>query len=151
MVRAILDDGQELDALNEIFLGHPSHQSARYRIAVPGAGESERQSSSGLIAASGTGATGWAASISRERVPQRPLPGVTDQELAWFVREAWPSPATGTSLTSGLLTPGDALRIVVESDALAVFGDGLETDRVTATWGQNVTIGLSPRSLRLVV
>ena len=151
MVRATLDDGQQLDALNEIYLGHPSHQSARYRIAVPGAGEPERQSSSGLITTSGTGATGWAASISRERVTPLSLPGLTDQALAWFVREAWPSPATGTSLTCGLLNPGDSLRIVVESDALVVFGDGLETDRVTATWGQNVTIGLSARSLQLIV
>lgn len=151
MVRATLDDGQQLDALNEIYIGHPSHQSARYQIAVPGVGEPERQSSSGLIATSGTGATGWAASISRERVTPLSLPGVTDQALAWFVRETWPSPATGTSLTCGLLNPGDSLRIVVESDALVVFGDGLETDRVTATWGQNVTIGLSARSLRLIV
>ena len=42
-----------------------SHQSARYTLAV---GErAERQSSSGLIVATGTGATGWAASIHRER------------------------------------------------------------------------------------
>ena len=30
MVEARLDDGQHLLALNEIFLGHPSHQTARY-------------------------------------------------------------------------------------------------------------------------
>src|SRR5918995_1616993 len=64
MARAALDDGQEVLALNEIFVGHETHQSARYTIAL---GErSERQSSSGVIAATGTGATGWAASINRQ-------------------------------------------------------------------------------------
>ena len=63
MVEAKLDDGQTLAALNEIFVGHRSHQSARYEIAVEGKDES--QSSSGLIVSSGTGATGWARSSVR--------------------------------------------------------------------------------------
>ncbi len=37
MVRAELDDGQALLALNEVFVGHASHQSARYTIAYAGA------------------------------------------------------------------------------------------------------------------
>ena len=61
MVEATLDAGETLLALNEIFVGHRSHQSARYRIEAEG--EAEDQSSSGLIVASGTGATGWARSI----------------------------------------------------------------------------------------
>jgi len=32
MVEAVLDDGQRVLALNEVFLGHRSHQSARYLI-----------------------------------------------------------------------------------------------------------------------
>jgi NAD kinase len=65
MVTARADDGQSLTALNEIFVGHASHQSARYRLTL-GTTE-ERQSSSGLIVATGTGATGWAASLHLER------------------------------------------------------------------------------------
>ena len=64
MVRAALDDGQELRALNEIFVGHRTHQSARYELGVGGV--NEHQSSSGLIVATGTGATGWAQSINRQ-------------------------------------------------------------------------------------
>ena len=60
MATARLDDGQSLLALNEVFVGHRSHQSARYRIRL--AGREERQSSSGLIVATGTGATGWGKS-----------------------------------------------------------------------------------------
>ena len=41
----------------------------------------------------------------------------------------------GPSLTGGRLDDGASLSVVVESDALVVFGDGLEADRLTATWG----------------
>lgn len=151
MAHAQLDDGQALDTLNEVYVGHPTHQSARYRLAVDGAGEWERQSSSGLIASTGTGATGWAASISRDRGRPVDLPGPADRALAWFVREAWPSPATGTSLTAGVVADDGQLHVVVESNELVVFGDGQESDRLTATWGQCVTIGVSQRALTLVV
>jgi hypothetical protein len=151
MAHAELDDGQTLDTLNEVYVGHPTHQSARYRIAVEGMGAWERQSSSGLIASSGTGATGWAASISHDRGRPIELPRPVDRALAWFVREAWPSPSTGTSLTAGLIAAGSRLQLVVESNELVVFGDGQESDRLVATWGQGVTLGVSARALELVV
>lgn len=150
MVAAELDDGQRLVALNEIFVGHPSHQSARYRLAV--GDDWERQSSSGLIVSTGTGRTGWCSSIMLERgldpdrdpiAPDAPL-------LRWFVREAWPSPRTGVTATQGTLSE-ERLRLVVESEHLVVFGDGIETDRLHATWGQELQVGLSDRTLRLVV
>ncbi|MDQ0095627.1 hypothetical protein [Paeniglutamicibacter psychrophenolicus] len=147
MVRARLDDGQELSGLNEIFIGHRTHQSARYRLTTPD-GRSESQSSSGLIVSTGAGATGWCASIAQDR-GGRTLPAPTDPALAWFVREAWPSPATGTSLTDGLLEAGEPLRLAVASDQLVVFGDGMEQDRLTASWGQEISIGLGDRPLRL--
>ncbi len=150
MVRAVLDDGQQLDALNEVYLGDHGHQSARYRVLPPGGEQGERQSSSGLIVATGTGSTGWAASLARQCTPPPPLPGPTQEWLSWFVREAWPSPTTGTTQVRGTLGPDDELTVVVESDALVVFGDGLETDRLTATWGQQVSLAVSPRTLLLV-
>jgi NAD kinase len=147
-VTARLDDGQELSGLNEVFIGHASHQSARYQLSTPD-GRAERQSSSGLIVSTGTGATGWCASIALER-GGRPLPAPTDSRLAWFVREAWPSPMTGASLTEGVLDAGESLRLTVGSDQLVVFGDGMEEDRLTASWGQEITVQLGDRPLRLV-
>ncbi|MBO0922878.1 hypothetical protein J1G44_00070 [Cellulomonas sp. zg-ZUI199] len=148
LVRAALDDGTSLDALNEVYLGDSGHQSARYRLTSPDG--DERQSSSGVVVTTGTGATGWATSLARGRDDAPPLPRPTELTLAWFVREAWPSPTTGVSRTAGLLAAREELTIVVESDALVLFGDGLEADRLTATWGQAVRLGLSDRRLRLV-
>ncbi|MDQ0030900.1 hypothetical protein [Arthrobacter bambusae] len=147
-VTARLDDGQELSGLNEVFIGHSSHQSARYRLTTPD-GQTERQSSSGLIVSTGTGATGWCASIALER-GGRNLPTPADPRLAWFVREAWPSPTTGATLTEGTLDPGEQLGITVTSDQLVVFGDGMEEDHLTASWGQEITVHLGERPLKLV-
>ena len=65
MVQASTDDGQQLIALNYIYLGHPSHQSSRYQLQPPD-GDPERQSSSGILTGTGTGtgATGWCRSTS---------------------------------------------------------------------------------------
>jgi len=149
LCRAETDDGQDLSALNEIYLGHPSHQSARYRLTKPGA-DPERQSSSGIIVSTGTGTTGWCASIAQERHSRLALPDPEDRALAWFVREAWPSPATETTHTEGLLTADQRLVITAEADSLVLFGDGLERDRLTVGWGQDVRIGIDGRTLRLV-
>ena len=119
-------------------------RAARYGLTVGGA--TERQSSSGLIVTTGTGATGWAKSINQGRLE---LPQPAAPELAWFVREAWESPATGASLTAGVLAPGAEVTVTSEIDAV-VFGDGIEDDRLEVDWGQRVTIGAAEQRLRLV-
>lgn len=118
MVRARLDDGQEVTALNEVYLGHASHQSARYRLDWRG--RREFQSSSGVIVSTGTGATGWSASLAHDR-GGRELPAPAERGLAWFVREAWPSPATGVSMTEGRLGEDEELGLVVSCERLVVL------------------------------
>jgi len=149
MAQATLDDGQRLLALNEVFFGHPTHQSARYTLTA--GGRTERQSSSGLIVATGTGSTGWAASIHLERRSALALPGPQDARLAWFVREAWPGPDTATALVEGLVEPPATVAIRNErSDGAVVFGDGIEADRLAVDHGQAVVVGVAPDALALV-
>jgi NAD kinase len=147
MVNAEADDGQELVALNEVYVGHLSHQTARYALRLP-SGQAESQASSGIIIGTGTGATGWCRSAWLERGSTIRLPGPAEPRLAWFVREAWPSPTTGTSCTEGVLSAGQALRLTAASDLLVVFGDG--SDAIALSWGQSVTMRLSATTLRLV-
>jgi NAD kinase len=149
MALATSDDGQRLSALNEVFVGHASHQSARYRLEAPAA-IPERQSSSGVVVGTGSGATGWCASLSLERHSGLALPKPCDERLVWFVREAWPSPATGTRRTEGELSGDDELGIVAESERLVVFGDGIESDHLVLGYGQRVAITRSSQTLHLV-
>jgi hypothetical protein len=148
MVVARTDDGQRLLALNEVYVGHRSHQSARYRLITPD-GFEERQSSSGILTGTGTGSTGWCRSVWQERNSRLALPAVTEPALCWFVREAWPSPVTGTTCTEGLLKATQQLTIVAESD-LVVFGDGIESDALTLSWGQRLEISTADTQLNLV-
>lgn len=150
MVEARLGDGQSLLAVNEVFVGHESHQSARYLLRA-GASE-ERQSSSGIVVVTGTGATGWGRSIHAERRSAIELPAPTQPSLAFFVREAWPSVASGTTLTEGVLETSEELTAVSEmNERGTIFGDGIESDRLRFAWGEQVSIRLATRSLRLVL
>ena len=154
MVEAALDDGQQLRALNEIFVGHRTHQSARYTLCLDtdGARREERQSSSGMIVSTGTGATGWARSIHRERSSVWALPAPTDDALSFFVREAWPSGHTNTTLTEGLLEGDGAIEVRSEmNDGGVLFGDGIEGDRLELRFGATVRLRRATDRLRLVL
>ena len=147
MVEAIVDDGQRLRALNEIFAGDRGHQSARYDLRV--GGSVETQSSSGVVVGTGTGSSGWLASLWEQNRPGFGLPAATSGEIAYFVREAWPSGTTGTSLTAGLLAEGEGLELSARS-TLVVFGDGIERDFLRLEWGQGLTVRKAEGGLKLM-
>src|SRR4030066_1129069 len=61
MAEAKMNNGERLLGFNDIFIGHRSHVSARYRIEFEG--RYENHSSSGIIVSTGAGSTGWMKSI----------------------------------------------------------------------------------------
>lgn len=150
LVEVTLEDGQGLRGLNEIFVGHRTHQSARYTLAY--GTQVERQASSGVVVSTGTGATGWASSIHRNRRCDVVLPEPVDRTLAFFVREAWPGPNLGVRLTEGALSADEPLRVTSEMDEGGVlFADGIEADALRFGRGQTATVAVSDRALRLVI
>jgi NAD kinase len=150
MVLASMDDGRHLLGLNEIFIGHASHQSARYEIGFDGV--QENHSSSGIIVTTGTGATGWARSIRQQsRMVHTEAPAPTDQVLEFLVREAWPSRFTQTELVDGLIPQYGVLGITSRmNDGGVVFADGMESDRLAFGWGQGLKIKVADRKLKLL-
>lgn len=147
MVEAKLGTGQRLLSLNEIFVGHRSHQSARYRIAV---GETaEDQSSSGMIVASGTGATGWARSIMLATGQVMAL-APAERAVGYFVREPFPSVATATTLRAGKLTETTLVVTSRMNDGGVIFADGIEQDFLPFGWGETVQLSAAERTLKLV-
>ncbi|ANT49297.1 NAD(+)/NADH kinase [Mesorhizobium amorphae] len=148
MVEAELDGGEMLLALNEIFVGHRSHQSARYRIEAEG--EAEDHSSSGLIVASGTGATGWARSIMDATHLDLEL-GREEHAVGFWVREPFPSVATATRLRAGKITERPLLITSRMNEGGVIFADGIEQDFIAFDWGRRVRLLPASRVLRLVV
>lgn len=148
MVQATLDGGETLTALNEIFVGHRSHQSARYRIALGDAAEGH--SSSGLIVASGTGATGWARSIAEATHLELAL-GREERAVGYWVREPFPSIATATTMRAGKLTDRPLSVTSRMNDGGVIFADGIEQDFIAFDWGRRVAIAPATRSLHLVI
>jgi NAD kinase len=146
MAEAVLENGERLLALNELFIGHRSHQSARYHLKVAQA--DEEHSSSGLIVSTGTGATGWARSIMEATECSISLEP-DEEALAFFVREPFPSRATRTSIRHGKLKSQLAITSHM-NDGGVIFADGIEKDFIAFDWGRTVTVKVSAKALRLV-
>ena len=140
--------GDTLLALNELFIGHRSHQSARYLLHLDGA--EEFQSSSGIIVSTGTGATGWAKSVMAATGQTFDI-GPTDPAAVYFAREPWPSARSGCEMRAGAIPRGRALRVTSRiNEGGVIFADGIEQDFLRFDWGTRAEIAVSQRTLDLV-
>ena len=148
MASASLAGGDTLLALNEFFIGHRSHQSARYEISF--AGETEYQSSSGVIVSTGTGLTGWAKSIMAATHVDYHL-AVDEAKAAFFAREPWPSRTSGCSLRSGIVDQAHQLTVLSRiNEGGVIFADGIEHDFLHFDWGSQLNVTVSDKRLALV-
>jgi NAD kinase len=161
LAEATLNDGRTLRAFNDLFIGQAGHSSAVYNIAYNG--ESEFQSSSGIIVSTGAGSTGWMRSIYTgsaklvsnidETATESPLALPRDADaLVFAVREPWPSKKTGTTIVSGSIDAGAPLDIQSRMAANGViFSDGIEWDYLEFNEGTHATISVASEKVHLVV
>jgi len=163
LARARLNDGQELLAFNDFFIGAGTHVSARYALQV--GKHTETQSSSGIIVSTGAGSTGWLQSVYAgaagviEALGGSVTPPPNNGRLEWdarkliyTVREPFPSQTTGTELVHGTLTARRPL--VIESQMATdgvIFSDGMQTDYMQFNRGAVATIGVARKRARLIV
>jgi NAD kinase len=155
-----LQDGQQMLAFNDFFIGVRSHVSARYKISVNG--RTESHSSSGVLVSTGAGSTGWmssvfnlAAGIAAAHGGNRIKPprlNLNDPRLLWAVREPFVSRTSQAGLVCGTLEGGAVM--VVESmtpENGVIFSDGIEADALEFNAGTIATIGVAARKARLVL
>lgn len=150
LAEATTNDGQRLQAVNDLFIGPKTHTSARYELCWQG--QRETQSSSGLIVSTGFGSSGWFQSIlagaagvsgQREHPMNAGFPWDAPQ-LQFAVREPFPSQTTGVALVFGTIQADSALTL--ESympEHGVIFSDGLESDYLAFNAGTVVEVAVS--------
>jgi len=163
MAKAVLNTGQTLYAVNDLFVGQRSHVSARYKIAI--AGRAEQQSSSGIIVSTGLGSTGWLKSIyagwaaATRTLLGQPADAISDGSFPWdadylhyFVREPYPSRASQADIVIGRIAHAEQMILVSQMPENGViFSDGIESDYVEFNSGTQAAIGVGEKQGLLAV
>lgn len=155
MAKAVTNDGQEMLAVNDFFIGPKSHTSARYDLTTRhdmGRVVTESQSSSGIIISTGIGQSGWYKSVMAQAQAACGLFGFDDsceynavgwdeKKLSFVVREPFPSNTTGASIVFGMLEEGDLFKVLSKMPENGViFSDGMEADAIKFNAGVEVSI-----------
>ena len=156
MARARTADGQQILAVNDLFIGAGSHVAARYRISYRG--RSEAQISSGVIVSTGAGSTGWrrsivcgAAKLCGENAGETDYRFAPDApNLAFCVREPFESLASGADMVAGEIKQRETLDLVSQMpQGGVIFGDGVTEDFIEWNAGVAVQVGVAAETLRL--
>lgn len=151
----VLNDGQKLLAVNDLFIGISSHSSARYKIVLNG--KEETHSSSGIIVSTKTGSTGWLSSIFNMAYgilgyKELKYPKISEDDLYFAVREPFKSKKTQTEICGGAIKRGN--KLVIESlmpNNGFIFSDGIEQDFLQFNSGATAEIKLSDEVAVLVI
>lgn len=162
MAEVKLNDGQQLLAFNDFYLGQRTHPSSRYSLSWRG--KTEEQSSSGVLVVTGAGSTGWFSSMQnmaesvaglllKDKAPRLPRLRLKwdDPRLIFVVREPFKSKASNVGLGAGLLEPGEELTFESHMpDGGVIFSDGVEPDALKFNAGTVATVRAAERKTRLV-
>lgn len=162
LAKAQLNDGQVLYGVNDLFIGQKTHVSARYQLSLEG--ESEQQSSSGIIISTGLGSTGWlksiltgAAAIAGNESPEnrnhsRKGFSWSADLLYYTVREPYPSRSTSANLVFGQIKRGNQMTVhSLMPENGVIFSDGVESDFLEFNSGMEASIGIAEKKGQLVV
>ena len=162
---SIINENQNLYSVNDFFIGHKSHQSARYKIIYKGV--EERHSSSGVIVSTGVGSTGWFKSILTGVLNlSSSYFGTTNLDLEQFdykmpwdvsylqfcVREPWVSKMSSAGIVYGQINNKN--KLIIESEMPeggVIFSVGIENDKLDFNSGSIVEIGISTKQVSLIV
>ncbi len=156
MAKAVLNDGQELIAVNDLFIGPRVQISARYELSLNG--KTEVQSSSGIIISTGLGSSGWlksiiagAARVTGHKGNDNSLEWDSDR-LKYAVREPFPSQTTGTDLVFGEIAMNAEMKVSSQMAGNGViFSDGMVDDYIAFNSGVDVKLGLADNKGNLLV
>ncbi len=167
MAQAKLNNGQTLYGVNDLFIGHKSHGSARYTINNNDI--FEKQSSSGIIISTGAGSTAWFKSIIigavgivnkfRKYNTYIDPPTEDDYRFPWdasylyySVREPFVSKISSANLIFGQIYSGESL--FIESNMPengVIFSDGIQEDFLEFNSGTVAEIGVADKKANLVI
>jgi len=164
MARATLNDGQVLDAVNDLFIGVQSHASARYRLEFRGM--NEEQSSSGIIVSTGAGSTGWfrsvltaSAGVAAGFLGEDAVGDLRDQyrfdaetpQLRFTIREPFISRTSSARIVYGEILPDESLEIISGmAHNGVIFSDGMEADFLRFESGMTARIAIADRRMNLI-
>ncbi len=163
MGKLCLQNGQELRAVNDFFIGQKTHVSARYLIRYNG--HEENQSSSGIIVSTGLGSSGWIRSVlagangimnsisnKKQKIQNRTGNQWGADYLTFSVREPFPSKTTGTNIVFGKIPAGESLSVVSNmGENGVIFSDGIEKDYLEFNSGMEARITISEIKGKIVV
>ena len=161
MAKAHLNNGLQLYAVNDLFIGPKSHVSVRYEIKV--GDQEEQHSSSGIIVSTGMGSTGWfkslmagaagiAGTLSGQKIDV-PHGFPWDANYLYFtVREPFPSKNSSANLVFGTITNNQPMILVsAMPENGVIFSDGIEADFLEFNSGTRATISVAEKKGYLVL
>lgn len=163
MAKTVLNDGQVIYAVNDLFIGQKTHVSSRYHIKL--GDRQEYQSSSGVIVSTGLGSTGWLKSILAgasniiNGISDKKIKVQQDKKLEWnidylyfSVREPFPSRTSKAEIVFGKVTKECPLKILSQMpESGVIFSDGIESDYLQFNSGIEATISVAEKKGHLVV
>lgn len=163
LAKATTNDGQTMYAVNDFLIGRRDHVSPRYTISFNG--ETERQSSSGILVSTGVGSSGWlrsmfagaAALFGQGTTTSYQFDGEeipfdwSDERLFFAVREPFASKYTKTTILADWIETDDELVITSEMPEVgAIFSDGVIEDALEFNSGTVVTISVADKTGQLI-